>query len=217
MDKIRIYLADDHEVVRDGLEALIGAQPDMEVIGEAGDGQTTVDDAIRLRPDVVVLDIAMPELDGTQVAERLRAACPDVRVLALSIHEDKGYLHRLLAAGAAGYVLKRTASAEIGHAIRTVARGGVYLDPGFARKLVGDWAREKPAAGAAHDGLLTSRERDVVRLIALGFLNREIADQLAISVKTVETHRMRAIEKLGVRCRADLVRYALQRGWIQNS
>lgn len=213
--RIRIYLADDHQIVREGLKALVNAQADMEVIGEAGDGHTAADNVTRLRPDVVVLDVTMPGLDGGQVAARIKAACPEVRVLALTVHEDKGYLHRMLESGAAGYVLKRAASVELVNAIRIVARGGLYLDPGLAGKLIGELMRTPSAAGAARREVLTDREREVVRLIAMGFQNREIAGQLDISVKTVETHRMRALDKLGLGNRADLVRYALQRGWLQ--
>jgi DNA-binding NarL/FixJ family response regulator len=217
MDRIRIYLADDHEIVRDGLKALVNAQPDMEVVGEAGDGCKAVDEILGLHPDVVVLDLSLPGLDGGQVADRLRAECPEVRVLALTVHEDKGYLHRLLGAGAAGYILKRAASVELGHAIRIVARGGTYLDPNLAGRLVGELLQKPPAAGTTRDEVLSGREREVVRLIAMGFGNREIAAQLEISVKTVETHRTRALEKLGVENRAGLVRYALQRGWLQEN
>jgi DNA-binding NarL/FixJ family response regulator len=217
MTKLRVFLVDDHAVVREGLKSLINAQPDMAVSGEAGDGQTACEQVPQQRPDVVVLDVSMPGLSGAQVAERLKQECPQVKVLALTVHEDKGYLRKVLEAGAAGYVLKRAAAEELIRAIRTVAGGGVYLDPALAGKVVGGFVR-KPSGNAGHEeGLLSEREGEVVRLVAAGHSNKEIAGRLDLSVKTVETHKARSLEKLGLHSRADLVRYALQRGWLQNT
>jgi DNA-binding NarL/FixJ family response regulator len=215
MTRLRIFLADDHAVVREGLKALVSTQPDIEVIGEAADGASACEQVAQLHPDVVVLDISMPGLSGAQAAERLRRECPKVKVLALTVHEDKGYLRQLLEAGASGYVLKRAAAAELIRAIRTVAAGGVYLDPALAGKVVGGFVR-KPAGHSASEELeLSERETEVVRLVAAGHSNKEIAGRLEISVKTVETYKARSLEKLGLHSRADLVRYSLQQGWLQ--
>jgi DNA-binding NarL/FixJ family response regulator len=217
MAKLRVYLADDHAVVRSGLKALINAQPDMEVSGEAGDGRTACDQVQELQPDVVVMDVSMPKLNGAQATVQLKQACPNVKVLALTVHEDKGYLRLLLEAGASGYVLKRAAAEDLIHAIRTVAAGGVYLDPALAGQVVGSFVRSPAGHRAPEGGDLSDREAEVVRLIAAGYSNKEIASRISLSVKTVETYKARSMEKLGLESRADLVRYALQRGWLQNT
>jgi DNA-binding NarL/FixJ family response regulator len=217
MVKLRVYLADDHAVVRAGLKALINAEPEMEVSGEASDGRTACEQAQESQPDVVVMDVSMPEMNGAQATARLKQASPHVKVLALTVHEDKGYLRLLLEAGASGYVLKRAAAEELIHAIRTVAAGGVYLDPVLAGKVVGSFVRNPAGKGVSADGDLSEREAEVVRLIAAGHSNKEIARRLSLSVKTVETYKARSMEKLGLDSRADLVRYALQRGWLQNT
>jgi DNA-binding NarL/FixJ family response regulator len=217
MAKLRVYLADDHAVVRSGLKALINAQPDMEVSGEAGDGRTACDQVQELQPDVVVMDVSMPKLNGAQATVQLKQACPNVKVLALTVHEDKGYLRLLLESGASGYVLKRAAAEELIHAIRTVAAGGVYLDPSLAGQVVGSFVRSPAGHRTPEGGDLSDREAEVVRLIAAGYSNKEIAIRLGLSVKTVETYKARSMEKLGLESRADLVRYALQRGWLQNT
>jgi DNA-binding NarL/FixJ family response regulator len=216
MSKLRVFLADDHAVVREGLKTLVNAQPDMEVTGEASDGQTACVGVRELLPDVVVMDVSMPVQNGAQATEELRTSCPKVKVLALTVHEDKGYLRQLLEAGAAGYVLKRAAAVELIHAIRTVARGGIYLDPALAGAVVGGFVR-KPSSKGAAAGELSEREVEVVRLIAAGHSNKEIAVRLDLSVKTVETYKSRSLDKLGLSSRADLVRYALRRGWLQES
>jgi DNA-binding NarL/FixJ family response regulator len=213
MAKLRVFLADDHAVVREGLKALINAQPSMAVVGEAADGLLACELAPPLRPDVVVMDVSMPGLTGAQVTARLRVECPAARVLALTVHEDKGYIRQLLAAGAVGYVLKRAAPEELIQAIRAVAAGGVYLDPSMASKVVGGLARVP--AGAEPAGVeLSDRESEVARQTAAGHSNKEIAARLELSVKTVETYRARAMEKLGLQGRAGLVRYAVQQGWL---
>jgi DNA-binding NarL/FixJ family response regulator len=217
MAKLRVYLADDHAVVRSGLKALINAQPDMEVSGEAGDGRTACDQVQELQPDVVVMDVSMPKLNGAQATVQLKQTCPKVKVLALTVHEDKGYLRLLLEAGASGYVLKRAAAEDLIHAIRTVAAGGVYLDPALAGQVVGSFVRSPAGHRAPEGGDLSDREAEVVRLIAAGYSNKEIASRISLSVKTVETYKARSMEKLGLESRADLVRYALQRGWLQNT
>jgi DNA-binding NarL/FixJ family response regulator len=213
--KLRVYLADDHAVVREGLRALIERQPDMEVIGEAGDGRTALEQATDLHPDVVVMDVSMPEMTGTEATERLRAAAPEIKVLALTVHEDKGYLRQLLRAGASGYILKRAAATELVHALRAVASGGLYLDPTLAQQVIGGLLHRPLGRGAPPSDELSERELEVLRLIAEGHSNKEIAARLDISVKTVETYKARSMEKLGLENRAAIVAYAVQRGWLQ--
>ena len=214
--EVRVFLVDDHAVVREGLKALINAQLGMTVVGEAGDGLTACERAPPLRPEVVVMDVSMPGMSGAQATERLQADCPHVKVLALTVHEDKGYIRQLLAAGAAGYVLKRTAPEELIRAIRVVAAGEVYLDPGMAGKVVGGFVRRTAETGPRSSVVLSEREVEVARLTAAGHANKEIAARLEVSIKTVETYRARAMEKLGLKSRAELVRYAFQKGWLQD-
>ncbi|WP_157369997.1 response regulator transcription factor [Zavarzinella formosa] len=215
MTTLRVFLADDHAVVREGLKALINTQPGMEVVGEAADGLVACLRIPALKPDVAVMDVSMPGLTGSQATARLRQECPTVRVLALTVHEDRGYIRQLLAAGAAGYVLKRAAPEELIHAIRTVATGGVYLDPSMAGKVVSGFVR-KPATSDSPNAELSDRETEIAQKTAAGHSNKEIAAQLELSIKTVETYRARAMEKLGLQSRADLVRYAVQQGWLQD-
>jgi DNA-binding NarL/FixJ family response regulator len=215
--ELRVFVADDHGVVRDGLKALINAQPGMRVVGEAGDGHAAYRSIVELCPNVAVMDLSMPGLSGAQTTEKLRRSCPDVKVVALTVHEADSYLRGLLEAGAVGYILKRSAAEELIHAIRTVAAGGVYLDSSLAGKLVSAYIDYRSIAEPAHPGELSEREAGVVRLIALGHSNKVIAATLSISIKTVETHKARSLEKLGLHSRADLVQYALQRGWLQSS
>ena len=217
MSKTRVFLADDHAVVREGLKGMVASQPDMEVVGEANDGAVACDRARVILPDVVVMDVTMPGLNGLQATERISRECPGVRVLALTVHEDNAYLHQILAAGAVGYVLKRAAPDELVRAIRIVAAGGVYLDPTMAGKLVSGISRRPPPTEALPNTVeLSTRETEIVRLTAAGYGNKEIASQLDISVKTVETYRSRAMEKLDIHGRAELVRYVIRRGWLQD-
>jgi DNA-binding NarL/FixJ family response regulator len=207
---VRVLLADDHPVVRTGLRALIDAQPGLAVVGEAADGPAAVALAAELDPDVVVVDVSLPGLGGAQVTARLREVRPDRRVLALTVHEDPGYTRLLLDAGARGYALKRSAVGELVRAIRVVAAGGTYLDPAVAGAVVGDRVHPTP-----EEAELSERETEVVRGIALGYSNKEIAVRLGVSVKTVETYKTRALEKLHARSRVDLVRYAAGKGWLR--
>jgi DNA-binding NarL/FixJ family response regulator len=216
MAELRVFLVDDHAIVREGLKALIAAQAGMTVVGEADDGLEACERVPGLNPDVVVMDVSMPGLTGAQATERLRKECPRVKVLALTVHEDKGYIRQLLAAGAAGYVLKRTAPEELVRAIRVVAAGQVYLDPGIAGKVVGGFVRRPTGTDSPNGGELSDREAEVARLTAAGHSNKEIACRLELSVKTVETYRVRGMEKLGLASRAELVRYAVQQGWLQD-
>ena len=211
MPDLRILLADDHTVVREGLRALIQAEPDLTLVGEAGDGEAAYREALRLRPDVVVMDVSMPGVGGAEATGRLRQACPEIRVVALTAHADGGYVRRLLEAGVSGYVLKRAAAHVLIEAIHTVAAGGMYLDPSVAGRVVEGYVRP-PRAEATSE--LSPREEDVLRILAQGYSNKEIGARLEISIKTVETYKARAMEKLGLGSRVDLVRYALQRGWL---
>jgi two-component system response regulator NreC len=217
MSKLRIFLADDHAIVRDGLKALVNAQPDMEVVGEANNGRDALHQAQQLQPDVVVMDVSMPEMNGARATERLKQACPEMKVLALTMHENKVYLRQLLQAGASGYVLKRAASEELIRAIRTVATGKVFLDSALAGKVVDSFMLRQSPEDPMRFNDLSDRETEVLRLIAWGHSNKEIAAQLDISVKTVETYKARLMEKLDLRSRADIVRYALHQGWLQDS
>jgi DNA-binding NarL/FixJ family response regulator len=216
MAKLHILLADDHAVVREGLKRLIDAEADMRVIGEASDGAEAIEKAVRLCPDVGVIDVSMGNVNGAEATRRIRILCPSTRVLALTVHEDTSYLRELLDAGAAGYVLKRAAADELIRAIRSVAAGGVYVDPRIAGKLVNTFAPPKTSMHTATADL-SERETAVLRLIAQGYTNKEIASQLGLSVKTVETYKSRSMEKLGLRSRVDIVRIAGERGWLTSA
>jgi DNA-binding NarL/FixJ family response regulator len=213
---VRVVLADDHAVVREGLKALINAQVNMNVVGEAADGETACRMTQALNPDVLVIDLSMPVLGGAEATERVRRECPDVKVLALTVHEERVYLTQLLRAGASGYVLKRAAASELVRAIRAVAAGGVHIDPALAGSLVEGYLDREDVTVKPAQGSLSQRERDVLMRIARGFSNKEIAGQLGLSVKTVETYKSRMAEKLGLRSRVEIVRYAAHQGWLND-
>jgi DNA-binding NarL/FixJ family response regulator len=212
---VRVLLVDDHQMIREGLRSLLGADPDLEVVGEAGDGEVALDRIQALRPDLVLLDISMPGRNGIQVMQRLRSMVPAPRVLVLTAFSDIAYVRLLMEQGAAGYLLKSSTSRSLIDAIRSVMSGGTYLDPGVAGKLVARLTERKMARGEREGAPLSDRETEVLRLIALGYTNKEIAGQLRISGKTVESHRANIMEKLGLATRADLVRYALRQGWLE--
>jgi DNA-binding NarL/FixJ family response regulator len=216
---IRVVIADDHAIVREGLRALVEAQPGLVVVGEAEDAESAWRQARVLRPHVLLLDLSMPGGGGVSAAERIARDCPDVRILALTMHEERGYVSRLLRAGASGYVLKRTASSELVRAIRELAAGRSYIDPSLAGALLTQRAVRGPRASGHDHGDrvsdLSKRETEVLRLLALGYSNKEIAASLEISVKTVETHRANGMEKLGLRNRVALVRFAMDQGWLE--
>lgn len=213
--KIRVLLVDDHMIVRVGLKALINAEPDLEVIGEAENGAEGVAAAVALRPDVVVMDISMPVMDGLEATRRIRQERPEVQVLILTVHAHEKYLFPVLKAGAAGYVLKSTVDTELLDAIRTVARGGAFLYPSATRMLLEDYISQVNS-GVAPDAYenLSEREREVLKLLALGYTAAQIGEKLALSPKTVETYRTRIMEKLNLSSRPDLVQYALKRGLL---
>lgn len=219
---IRLLLVDDHAVLRAGLRALLNAEADMEVIGEAENGQQAVDMARALQPDVILMDVTMPAMGGPEATRRIKTAQPEVRVLALTMHDDASYLRDTLEAGGSGYVLKEAASDELLSAIRAVYQGGTFLHPSHTRALLDDMLdRSRTHAEPAGEQteryeLLSDREAQVFKLVALGHRNSEIAEMLHLSVKTVETYKARLMHKLGLRSRAALVRYALELGILED-
>ena len=213
MNKIRVLLAEDHETVRHGLKLLINGQPDMEVIAEAGDGRIAVERAGALRPNVAVVDISMPNMNGLAATRAIRAVAPTTAVVALTRYGDDAYVQELLAGGALGYVLKRSASHELLAAVRAAASGRPYLDSNLSTREAGSLLATRRRGGAPASPI-TDRETAVLRLMAIGYSNKEIAGTLAISVKTVEVHKTNAMRKLRLGGRADVVRYALLHGWL---
>lgn len=212
MNKARVFLIDDHGVLRQGLRLLIDSQPDMRVVGEAERGRGAAEAIARAGgADAVILDVSMPDINGTQVAAELRAAIPSLKIVALTRHAEKAYIQQMLQHGANGYVLKQTAGDVLVSALRTVLGGGTYLDASVAGKLF-ETGLPSRGTGAVE---LTAREREVLTLVAWGHTNKEIAALLGITVKTVETHKTNAMQKLEIGSRADLVRYALTQGWLE--
>ena len=216
MTKTRIVLADDHAVLRSGLKLLLNAQEDLTVVGEATNGLEALAAVREYSPDLLLLDISMPKTDGLQVLSQVKRAHPNVRVLVLTMHEEEGYLRRALEMGAAGYCPKSAADAELISAIRSVMRGNVYIHPSHTRILL-DKMIAPTGEEAVSSAELSERERAVLRLVALGHTNQDIAERLSLSVKTVETYRARGMEKLGLTSRAALVRYAIQEGWMSDA
>lgn len=211
--KSRILLVDDHAVLRSGMRHLIEAEPDMEVVGEAEDGAAVEGMVARLEPDIVVMDLSMPQMSGVDAIRSLKARNAECKVLVLTVQEDRSYVRELLEAGALGYMLKRAAAEELIHALRAIAAGSVYIDSRLATKLISSLVDRGPAVDALRE-TLTGREQHVLRAIAEGYSIKEIAGMLEISVKTVETYKARAMEKLGLRSRVDIVRVARQQGWL---
>jgi two-component system response regulator NreC len=211
---IRMLLADDHTLFREGLRALFASEGDIEVVGEARDGEEAVRKASELHPDVVVMDILMPVLDGIEATRRIRAALPDVKVLVLSMYDDEEHVQRLLAAGASGCMLKRATSDELVRSLREVVAGGMALDPAVAAKVVKDYVRRVQREQETPPGELTPREMEVLRLVAEGYSNQAIAERLGLSRKTVDVHRTNLMRKLDLHNVAEIVKYALRRGLI---
>jgi DNA-binding NarL/FixJ family response regulator len=213
---IRVLLADDHVTIRHGLKLLIDGQHDMTVVAEANDGWAAIQQTTAQRPDVIVMDISMPGMNGLAATRALRAGDPNVAIVALTRHGDDAYVQELLRAGVSGYVLKQSAPAELLRAIRAAAAGGQYLDPTLtprlAARVVGRADKVSPQGGVPSE-----RESEVLRLIASGYSNKEIAGQLSLSVKTVEAHKANAMRKLGLGGRIDIVRYAILQGWLEDS
>ena len=215
--KIRLVVADDHAILRSGLRMLINAQPDMEVVAEAADGIEAVQAIQKTDPDVAILDVTMPRSGGLDAIKEIVTRSRSVRVLLLTMHEEPAYLRTALAAGAAGYVLKKSVDADLLAAIRAVYKGRTYVDSELAEILVRDaFGKKDDGTGAVADSVLSDRELQVLKLVAEGFSSREIAEQIYISTKTVETYRARFAEKLGLKSRAQIVRYALNLGLLSS-
>jgi DNA-binding NarL/FixJ family response regulator len=214
---VRVLLADDHPIVLAGIKALISLATDMEVVGEASNGPDALSMAADLRPDIAVLDMSMPGLNGIIVARRLREAGSRCKIIALTVHQEPAYLRQLLEVGMGGYVLKRSAADDLVRAIRVVHGGGVYFDPAIAGQIVETTMRRSQDVALARTVELSERELDVLRLTALGHSNKAIATELVLGIKTVETYKARAMEKLGFRSRVDVIRYAMDNGWLSGS
>jgi two-component system response regulator NreC len=228
MKKIRLMLVDDHEVIRVGLKTFLQTQPDFEVVAEAGNGEDAVDRAMESHPDVILMDITMPGVDGMEATRRLRVLCPKCLVLALTVHDDKQYLMQMLAAGASGYITKQAAAEELVEAIHTIASGNVYLQPALARWLLEDYQRlsgqrtsPRTVQSEEADGrvigleILSLRERQVLEMVAQGVSNQDIGQRLELSHKTIARHRERIMKKLNMHSRTELVKFAIRTGLVQ--
>jgi DNA-binding NarL/FixJ family response regulator len=214
---LRILLADDHVTVRHGLKLLIDGEPDMKVVGEASDGEAALRQAIDLKPDVVILDISMPGMNGLAATRAIRKAQPDAIIVTLTRHADDAYLQELLRAGVKGYVLKRSAPTELLQAIRGVAAGGQYLDSTLTARVTAGFVTKQGGRSGPAAPSLTDREAEVLRLIASGYGNKEIAGRLGLSAKTIEAHKANAMRKLDLNGRIDIVKYAILQGWLDNA
>ena len=214
MPKAKILLVEDHAVLRQGLKALFAEEPDIEIVGEANDGREALRRVSELRPDVVLMDISMPDLNGIEATRQIRRSYPEVKVVVLSMHVNEEYVFQMLQIGAVGYVLKQSDSAELLIAIRAALSGGSFLSPPISRVIIDDYVRRAKARGQDSDlDLLTPREREVLQLLAEGRSNQKIAQQLGISVKTVERHRSNMMNKLSISNKTELIKYALRKGW----
>lgn len=214
-EKIRVLLVDDHTILRDGIRLLLSSQEDIEVVGEAGDGEEAIVKARELKPDVILMDISLPKVNGIEATKMIKAERPEAKILILTMHEDEEYVFPLLAAGASGYILKKTASSELISALRAVAEGNAFLHPAVAKTVLEKYRQGQPAPSAGGPDGLTEREVEVLRLVAQGLSNREIADRLFISIKTVQAHRSNIMEKLNLHDRVELAKYALRKGLIK--
>ncbi len=216
MKKIRILIVDDHAVVRAGIRLLLDSQGDMEVVGEAQNGREALVQAKKLKPDVALMDISMPDMEGVEATQLIKEACPQVLILALTMHEEAAYFFRMLKAGASGYVVKGANPDELLRAIRAVFRDKAYLFPSLARTLLDDYL-ERLEMGAEKDSYakLTVREREVLKLIGEGYTSREIAEMLFISINTVERHRTNLMDKLGMHNKSQLIRFAIRKGLVK--
>lgn len=215
MKTIRILLADDHTIVREGIRSLLEDEDDMSVVGEANDGHTAIRLTHQLNPDVILMDIAMPLLNGLEATRRIKEDFPDVKVLILTMHENEEYIRRVLASGAMGYILKDAAAHDLLGAIRTVHKGEMILSPAVTRLVIEDYLRWGDLQPENNSTGLSPREREVLQLIAEGYTNKQISDILTISIKTVQTHRMNLMKKLDLHDRGDLIKYAIQKKIIE--
>jgi DNA-binding NarL/FixJ family response regulator len=214
---LRILLADDHVIVRHGLKLLIDGQPDMTVIAEVSDGEAAVQRAVALKPDVIVMDISMPGMNGLAATRTLRQLRPDAAIVTLTRHSDDAYLQELLRAGVSGYVLKQSAPTELLQAIRAAAAGGQYLDSTLTARVTAGFLGKQGKGVSRPHAAVSERESEVLRLIASGYSNKEIAARLSLSVKTVEAHKANAMKKLDLNGRIDIVKYAVLQGWMHTS
>jgi two-component system response regulator NreC len=215
MDQIRILLVDDHTILREGLRARLELEPDMQVVGEAEDGRTAVDQARLLQPDVVVMDISMPLLNGIEATRQIKCLPYKIEVLMLSMHEDEGFIRQALTAGALGYILKDAAAQELVEAIRAINQGDAVLSSAITRLVIEDYLRFGEIRPTDDDDCLTPREREVLQLIAEGYTNKQIAEILNISIKTVQVHRTNMMKKLDLHDRGELIKYAIQKKIIE--
>ncbi|MDQ6662003.1 MAG: response regulator transcription factor [Chloroflexota bacterium] len=215
--QIRIVLADDHTILRAGLKMMLNAQPDMVVIGEAQDGRQAISEIQRVQPDIVLMDITMPDMNGIEATRRIKKLFPEVKVLVLTMHENDEYVFQALRAGASGYMLKEAADTELITAIHVIYSGQFYLSPTAQSVMVGDYL-QRVRTGEEKDSYssLTEREREILKLVAEGFTNNQIAERLVISPKTVDTHRTHVMDKLNLHSRAELVKYAMRRGLLED-
>jgi two-component system response regulator NreC len=218
MTKIRVLICDDHTILREGIRLLLNSQYDMEVVGESGDGRDAVEKARTLKPDVILMDIAMPSLNGLEATKQIRRDDANARVLVLTMYESDEYVAQMLEAGAMGYVLKKVAGSELVYAIRAVSQGEAFLYPSITKRLVEDYLR-RVETGQDRASLenLTDREREILQLIAEGHSSKQIGDLLNISLRTVQNHRAHLMQKLGIHDRGDLIKYAIQKGIIELS
>lgn len=214
--RLQVLLADDHPVVLAGMKSLVAEEGDMDVVGEATDGLKCVELALQVKPDVAVIDISMPGLAGKHLATRMKEVCPDCRLLTLTVHEDHGYLKQMLEAGVSGYLLKRSAASNLITALRIIAAGGLFIDPAYSTRAstTGDVSAILNADQKTHQ--LSNREVDVLQLLAAGHSIKATASKLNIGIKTAETYKSRAFEKLGLQSRVELIRYALSEGWLKS-
>lgn len=212
--QIRVLIADDHAIVRYGVRQLLAAEPDIEVVGEAVDGQQAIALTGAVQPDVVLMDIGMPDVDGLEATQQIKATWPDIHVLVLTMHRSEEYFFEMLKKGASGYILKGAETSDLILAVRVVAQGEVFLYPTMAQKLVRDYLSLKGGEETAVDPQLSPRENEILQLLAAGYSSKEIADRLVISPSTVHTHRTNLMQKLGLSSRHELIQYARQRGLL---
>ena len=215
MEKIRILLADDHTILRNGIRSLLEDEHDMEVVGEAEDGRAAVSLACQLQPDVVIMDIAMPLLNGLEATRQIKREAPQVKVLILTMHDNEEYIRQVLGAGAMGYILKDAAARELISAIRSVQRGEAILSPAVTRLVIEDYLRWGGPRPQEDNDSLSPREREVLQLIAEGYTNKQMAEILSLSIKTVQAHRTNLMQKLGLHDRGELIKYAIQKKIIE--
>ncbi|BAS26075.1 response regulator [Limnochorda pilosa] len=215
MRPVRVLIVDDQQMIREGISLILKSHPGIEVVGEAANGREALERVEASQPDVVLMDISMPELNGIDATVVLKRRFPQVKVLALTVHDAEGYILQLLRAGASGYIVKKAAGDELIEAIRCVCRGDYYLHPTVTRQVIEEYVRHMQEGTRGPEDLLTERERQIVQLAAEGYKNREIAERLNISLKTVETHRANIMQKLNISDRVELVRYAIRAGIIE--